>query len=114
MRKTITVAVLITLVMGFSFLVSPALAQEAASPQPGNAATIQSSGSTMSSSMNSTPSMNSGGYQTSIPSGQSVNQSGTFAYSTPSGQTPLGGRDMCMGGAGGTESGSAASGMGSC
>ncbi len=114
MRKTITVAVLITLVMGFSLFLSPVLAQEAASPQPGNTAALQGSGSTMSSSGNSTPSMNSGGYQTSIPKGQSVNQSGTFASSTPSRQTPLGGRDMCMGGAGGTESGSAASGMGSC
>jgi hypothetical protein len=32
----------------------------------------------------------------------------------PSGLPPLGGRDQCMGGAGGTDSGGAASSMGSC
>lgn len=32
----------------------------------------------------------------------------------PSGLPPLGGRDQCMGGAGGTDSGAASSGMGSC
>ena len=109
-----TIVLLVTLLIGFSFLLGPVLAQEAANPQSGEAATITSSGSTVSSSMNSTSSMNTGGYKTTGYNGRSAKQLSTFGSTTPSGQSPLGGRDVCMGGASGSHSGSAASGMGSC
>ena len=106
MRKAITVVV--ALLMSLGFLVVPALSQEATDSHPGN---VSGNVSIHSGSMTSP---DTGGYQTGSLTSQSAGQSGNSS-GTISGRGPLGGSPgKCMGGAGGVDSGSAASGMGSC
>jgi hypothetical protein len=104
MRKTMMV--LLALLVGLSFLVTPVLSQTATNPGSGKAGTVNYSGSTM-------PSANAGGSQARNVTNQSAGQSGTASVG-PSGQAPLGGGSSCMGGAGANDSGGTASGMGSC
>ena len=106
MRKAITVVV--ALLMSLGFLVVPALSQEATDSHPGN---VSGSVSIHSGSMTSP---DTGGYQTGSVTSQSAGQSGNSS-GTISGRGLLGGSPgKCMGGAGGTRSGSTTGGMGSC
>src|SRR5512142_1452035 len=103
------IAVLTALLIGIGLMVGPALAAESTNvPQDNGMSVYSGSTSSPMNSESSTSPMNESGYQSSSSGSQTTDQSGDVASSTPSGQAPLGGSDMCMGGAAGNQSGSAA------